>query len=114
MKSNLSTPSPALHVFRFADIDEFRSSVRNLSVDFTPLVRTIAAEQIILNLPGCDLNFTKSFPRIIDAQVAANCTVVGISMDDGVPIRFNGGERDEVTFVIGGGGALCSTVETTP
>jgi AraC family ethanolamine operon transcriptional activator len=114
MKSNAPGPLQAPKIFRFVDIDEFRSSVRNLSVDFTPLVRTIAAEQIILNLPGCDLNFTKSFPRIIDAQVAANCTIVGFSMDDGVPIRFNGIERDEMLFVIGGGGALYSSVETTP
>ena len=74
--------------FRFADIDEFRSSVRNISVDFTPLVRTISAEQIIVNLPGCDVNFTKSFPRIVDVQLAANCTIVGFSMDDGAPIRI--------------------------
>ena len=45
-------------VFRFNDIDAFRSSVRNLNVDFTPLARKISAEQTILNLPGCDVNYT--------------------------------------------------------
>jgi hypothetical protein len=82
-------PTLVPKVFRFTDIDAFRSSVRNLNVDFTPLVRTISAEQIILNLPGCDVNYTKSFPRIIDAQLAPNCTAVGFTMDDGYPIRFN-------------------------
>jgi hypothetical protein len=63
--------------FDFADIDAFRSSVRSLNVEFSPLVRAISAEQIILNLPGCDVNYTKSFPRIIDAQLAPNCTAIG-------------------------------------
>jgi AraC family ethanolamine operon transcriptional activator len=101
-------------IFRFADIDEFRSSVRNLNVDFTPLARKISAEQTILNLPGCDVNFTKSFPRVLDAQLGPNCTAVGFSMDDGVPIRFNGVERDQSVIVIGGGGAAYSAVERTP
>lgn len=101
-------------VFRFADIDVFRSSVRHLSVDFTPLARKTSAEQIILNLPGCDVNYTKSFPRITDAQLGPDCTAVGFTMDDGVPIRFNGVERDGAVIVVGGGGAVYSQVEWTP
>ncbi len=101
-------------IFRFADIDAFRSSVRHLNVDFTPLVRKISAEQIILNLAGCDVNYTKSFPRIIDAQLAPNCTAIGFSMDDGTPIRFNGVERDRSVIVVGNGGAAYSAVERTP
>jgi AraC-like DNA-binding protein len=108
-------PTLVPKVFRFTDIDAFRSSVRNLNVDFTPLVRTISAEQIILNLPGCDVNYTKSFPRIIDAQLAPNCTAVGFTMDDGYPIRFNGvEERGRSNIVIGSGGAFYSQVERTP
>jgi hypothetical protein len=75
--------------FRFTDLDQYRTAVRNLQVEFTPLVRSISAEQIILNLPGCDINFAKSFPRIADGQLAQNCTAIGFSMDDGLPIRFN-------------------------
>ena len=112
---NDGSPAPVLvpQVFRFNDIDAFRSSIRNLNVEFTPLAQKISAEQIILNLPGCDLNFTKSFPRIIDGQLAPNCTAVGFSMDDGVPMRFNGVERDRSTIVIGRGGAAYSAVERT-
>jgi AraC-like DNA-binding protein len=106
-------PTLVPKVFRFTDIDAFRSSVRNLNVDFTPLVRTISAEQIILNLPGCDVNYTKSFPRIIDAQLAPNCTAVGFTMDDGIPMRFNGVEEDRSAIVIGSGGAFYSQVERT-
>jgi AraC-like DNA-binding protein len=82
-------------------------------VDFTPLARKISAEQTILSMPGCDVNYTKSFPRIIDAQIGPNCTAVGFSMDDGVPMRFNGAERDRSAIVIGHGGAAYSAVERT-
>ena len=98
-------PTLAPKVFRFCDIDQFRSAVRNLSVEFTPLVRKISAAQTILNLPGCDINFTRSFPRIVEGQLAPDCTAVGFSMDDGLPIRFNGVERDRSAIAIGSNGA---------
>lgn len=104
----------APRLFRFDDIDAFRSSVRHLDVDFTPLARKSSAEQIILNLPSCAVNYTKSFPRIIDAQLAPNSTAVGFSIDDGVPIRFNGVERDRCVVVVGYSGAAYSAVERTP
>lgn len=85
--------------------------MRNLNTEFTPLVKKISVEQVILNLPGCDVNFTTSFPRIVDAQLAPGCTLIGFSMDDGIPIRFNGAERDHAAIVIGGGGAAYNIVE---
>jgi AraC family ethanolamine operon transcriptional activator len=114
MNNKEPAPFSAPRIFRFSDIDQFRSSIRGLSVDFTPLVRSIAAEQVILSLAGCDVNFTKSFPRITDAQLAPGCTVVAFSMDDGIPIRFNGVERDDLIVTIGGGRAVYSSVETVP
>jgi AraC-like DNA-binding protein len=106
-----SAPDLRPKVFRFSDIDQYRSAVRAIDVEFTPLARTISAEQIVLNLGGCDVNFTKSFPRIVDAQLKPNCTAIGFTMDDGVPIRFNGVERDRSVVVIGSGGAVYSAVE---
>jgi AraC-like DNA-binding protein len=110
----LTAPLPVPRVFRFDDVDAFRSSIRNLDVEFTPLARKISAEQVILSLPGCELNYTQSFPRIVDAQLAPQTTAVGFTMDDGVPIRFNGVERDRAVIVLGGGGAFYSSVEETP
>jgi AraC family ethanolamine operon transcriptional activator len=104
-------PDLTSKTFRFTDIDQFRSSVRNLEVDFTPLVRSIAAEQTVLDLPGLSINFTKSFPRIIDGGLAPNSTCIGFTMDDGVPIRFNGVERDQSVITIGSNGAAYSSVE---
>jgi AraC-like DNA-binding protein len=111
MKNSSGEPSLAPQVFRFSDVDEFRSSVRNLDMDFTPLVRTISAEQIILNLPGCSINLVKSFPRITDGQFAPDCTVVGFTMDEGMPIRFNGVDEIPSAIVIGSNGAAYTTVE---
>lgn len=102
----------APRTYRFTDVDEFRSSIRALNVEFTPLVRKIAAEQVILNLPGCNVSFTKAFPRVIDAQLAPNCTAVGFLMDDHeVPVRFNGAQRDRAAIVIGSGGGAYNTFE---
>src|SRR5262249_14607820 len=42
MTGDVFAPFQAPKVFRFTDIDQFRSSVRDLSVDFTPLVRAIS------------------------------------------------------------------------
>ena len=108
---NFLAPILAPKIFRFTDIDAFRSSVRHLDIEFTPLARRISAEQIILNLPGCDVNYTKSFPRFTDGQLGPHSTAVGFSMDDGIPIRFNGVERDRSVIVIGGSGAAYTQVE---
>ncbi len=110
MNNSSLAPIIAPTIFRYTDIDAFRSSVRHLNVDFTPLARKISAEQIILNLPGCDVNYTKSFPRIIDAQLGPDCTALAFTMDDGVPIRCNGVEEDRSALVIGGGDAVYTQV----
>ena len=60
------------------------------------------------------MNYTKSFPRITDGQLGPNCTAIGFSMDDGIPIRFNGTEGDDLVICIGNGGAVYSQVERTP
>jgi AraC family ethanolamine operon transcriptional activator len=113
MNNDSLSPMPAPKIFRYADVDHFRQSVRGLQVDFTPLARKISAEQTILNLRGVDVNLIKSFPRILDAQLAANCTAVGFTMDDGFPIRFNGVERDHSAIVIGRSGSAYTAVERT-
>jgi AraC family ethanolamine operon transcriptional activator len=82
-----------------------------LNIDFTPLVRKIAAEQIILNLRGCDVYVVRSFPRIVDVQLATDCTALGFMMDEGTPIHFNGTELDYPTVAIGGYRSAYTVVE---
>ncbi|WFU21539.1 helix-turn-helix domain-containing protein [Bradyrhizobium sp. CB1717] len=112
MSNNDDAPGLAPKIFRFTDVDEFRSSIRGLNIEFTPFVRRIATEQVILRLPGCDVNVTRTFPRVADAQLVADCTAVGFAMDDlEVPIRFNGAQRDRAVVVIGSSGAAYNTIE---
>ncbi|MHC2280474.1 AraC-like DNA-binding protein [Bradyrhizobium diazoefficiens] len=112
MTSDDDAPTLAPKIFRFSDVDEFRNAIRGLNFEFTPFVRRIAAEQIILQLPSCDVNVTRAFPRVVDAELIADCTAVGFAMDDlDVPIRFNGAQRDRAVVVIGSGGAAYNTIE---
>jgi AraC-like DNA-binding protein len=112
MISNDDAPALAPKTFRFTDVDEFRNAIRGLNFEFTPFVRRIAAEQTILQLPGCDVNVTLAFPRAVDAQLVADCTAVGFAMDDlDVPIRFNGAQRNRAVIVIGSSGAAYNTIE---
>ncbi|MBR0735480.1 AraC family transcriptional regulator [Bradyrhizobium liaoningense] len=112
MNSIDDVPIPALNTFRFSDVDEFRNAIRGLNFEFTPFVRKISAEQTILSLPGCDVNLTRAFPRVVDAQLVGNCTAIGLTMDDlNVPIRFNGSQRARPAVVIGAGGAAYTSIE---
>jgi AraC-like DNA-binding protein len=112
MNSIDDAPGWAPKTFRFSDADEFRNAIRGLNFEFTPLVRRISSEQTILSLPGCDVNLTRAFPRVVDAQLVENCTAIGFTMDDlNVPIRFNGSQRARPVIVVGSGGAAYTTIE---
>jgi AraC family ethanolamine operon transcriptional activator len=112
MNSIDDVPRSALKTFRFSDVDEFRSAIRGLNFEFTPFVRKISTEQTILSLPGFDVNLTRAFPRVVDAQLVENCTAIGFTMDDlNVPVRFNGSQRTRPAVVIGNGGAAYTTIE---
>lgn len=112
MNSNDDAPGLALKIFRFSDVDEFRNAIRGLNFEFTPFVRRISAEQTILSLPGCDVNLTRAFPRVVDAQLVENCTAIGFTMDNlDAPIRFNGSQRVRPVIVIGSSGAAYTTIE---
>jgi AraC family ethanolamine operon transcriptional activator len=106
-------PSAALKTFRYDDLDQFRQVFRCVDVRYTPTIHQIAAEQAILHLPGCDIYLLKTFPRLIDAELANNCTMVGFTMDDDFHIRFNGWDKDRPAMTMGHGGAGYKIVETT-
>lgn len=115
MNSIDDVPGVALKTFRFSDADEFRNAIRGLNFEFTPFVPKTSAEQTILSLPGCDVNLTRAFPRVVDAQLVENCTAIGFTMDDlDVPVRFNGAQRARPVIVIGNGGASYTAIEEVP
>lgn len=112
MTPELSSP-PALRIFRFNDVDEFRQSVRAVDVWFTPLARRISASQTILTLPGCDINLVTSFPRVMDVQLKPGCTAVGFAMTPRSALRMNGIDADMPFLAIGRGGGTYTAVERT-
>lgn len=111
MISGMRAPIAPPEIFRCRDIDKFRTHVRDLNLDFTPLAKTIFAEQIVLRLPLCELVLSKTYPRIVDAQIARNCTAIAFTMEDEAPILFNGVMTDKPLIAVGRNGACYSAVE---
>jgi AraC-like DNA-binding protein len=106
------SPSPALKTFGYTDLDHFRQAFRLVDVQFTPMCRTMSAEQAILSLPGCEVYLLKTFPRVLDAALNEGCTFVGITMADDFPYRFNGLEKDRPALSLGYGGAGYKVLES--
>lgn len=98
------SPSPALKTFGYTDLDQFRQAFRSVDVQFTPMCRVASAEQAILSLPGCEVYLLRTFPRLIDAVLAENCTFVGVTMSDDFEYRFNGMDKNVAALSLGYGG----------
>jgi AraC family ethanolamine operon transcriptional activator len=105
-------PSLALKTFGYTDLDEFRQAFRCVDVQFTPMGRTVTAQQAILSLPGCDVYLLRTFPRLLDASLADGCTFVGVTMADDFAFRFNGLEKDRPALSLGYGGAGYKVLES--
>jgi len=97
-------------LFRFSDVDEFRL-VHGSSLEFTPLSSEVSGKQAVLSLPGFTITLLETFPRLVDMQLAAHCTMVGFPIDDGLPMRLNGVEEEGIQVMIGGAGAVYSGIE---
>jgi len=105
------TPSAALQIFRYADLDQFRQAYRRVQVEFTPTCARISARQAILALPDCEIYLLETFPRLIDAIVENNCTFVSFAMNDTFPVRINGFEKEGPGMVLGLSGAGYKMIE---
>ena len=104
-------PSATLQICKFCDVDDYRHSVRKFQLEFTPLNRRISAEHAILHLPGFDLSLIQAFPRLVNTQLAQDGTAVCFSMDERLPIRFNGVDMDKPVIALGHGGDRFTTLE---
>jgi AraC family ethanolamine operon transcriptional activator len=94
-----------------SDLDRFRP-VMTITMDYTPMARAIDARQAVLELPGCTVYHLQTFPKIMDAALNGDCTLVGLTMSDDVPVYFNGWRKNRPALVIGRGGADFKLVET--
>lgn len=97
-------------LFRFSDVDEYRL-IHGSNLEFTPLSSEVSGKQAVLSLPGFTISLIETFPRLVDMQLAAHCTMVGFPIDDGAPMRLNGIEEEGIQVMIGGASAVYSGIE---
>ncbi len=104
-------PPPALQTFCFTDVDQFAKALRKCEVRFTPLVRSIAVQQTILNVAGFDIAVADTFPRLVDMQLATDCTAVCFSAGRQGDVRVNGLDLNRLCIGIGQSGDTFSMIE---
>jgi AraC family ethanolamine operon transcriptional activator len=107
-RADVSSTQPAAPIrqFSYTDADRFRPGVPAVHNEITPMSQAIDAGQAVLDLPGCQLYSLRTFPRLVEGQAAAGCTVVGFTLEDTAsPSTFNGWTVDRPFLIIGHGGA---------
>lgn len=83
----------ALRITRCLSIDHFRNVLQPVASDLLPLsVADFAPVQAELTLPGCSVYLLKAFPRILDAALAPERTLILFTMQDTAAATFNGVE----------------------
>jgi AraC family ethanolamine operon transcriptional activator len=94
------------------DLDRFRPVMTTVSLDYTPMARTIDARQAVFEMPGCTVYHLQTFPKIMDVALSGDRTLVGLTMSDDFPVYFNGWRKNRPALVIGRSGAGFKLVET--
>jgi len=96
---NLS-PSPALSIVEFSDIDAFRP------VEFVAAARSVPLSlanfhtaRAMVQLPGCQIALLTSFPRIVDVSYRAAHGIVIFQLKNAYEVSVNGMSVDRPTFV---------------
>ena len=105
--------SSVLSVSRFADVDEFKSALRNVRVAVWP-ARTdpIAAMHAVLPLPDGEAYLFSTFPRIIDVELPANRLVVGLGLQEkSTEAIVNGQQLSATSLVLGRGPGYYHMIE---
>src|SRR5215211_111351 len=96
---NLS-PSAALSITEFSDIDAFRP------VEFVAEARSVPRSlanfhtaRAMVQLPGCQITLLTSFPRIVDVSYRATHGVVIFQIEDNFDVSVNGLSVNRPAFV---------------
>ena len=96
---NLS-PSPALSITQFSDIDAFRP------VEFVADARSIPltlanfhTARAMVQLPFCHITLLTSFPRILDVSYRAAHGIVMFQMEDDYEVSVNGMSVNRPAFI---------------
>lgn len=94
------TPSAALSIVQFSDIDAFRpvefvADARSLPLNLTNFHTARAAVQ----LPFCRITVLRSFPRIVDVSYRAAHGLVIFQIEDSHEVSVNGMSAERPAFV---------------
>ncbi len=96
---NLS-PSPALSIVEFSDIDAFRPVEFVAEARSVPLsLANFHTARAIVQLPHCQIGLLSSFPRIIDVSYRSAQGIVIFQLKDAHEVSVNGLTVDRPTFV---------------
>ncbi|MDE5455218.1 helix-turn-helix domain-containing protein [Bradyrhizobium sp. CSA112] len=96
---NLS-PSPALAITQFSDIDAFRPVEFVADARSVPLnLANFHTARATVQLPGCQINLLTSFPRILDVSYRAAHGVVIFQIEDAYEVSVNGLSVNRPAFV---------------
>ena len=99
MFQNLS-PSPALSIVQFSDIDAFRPVEFVADARSVPLnLANFHTARAAVRLPHCQITLLDSFPRIVDVSYRAAHGVVMFQLKDDYEVSVNGLSVDRPAFV---------------
>src|SRR5918911_2466926 len=99
MFQNLS-PSPALSIVQFSDIDAFRPVEFVADARSVPLnLANFHTARATVQLPHCQITLLDSFARIVDVSYRAAHGVVMFQLEDDYDVSVNGLSIDRPAFV---------------
>lgn len=105
------TPSAALTLHEYADIEDFRKSERYVAAESTPLsAANFSVMRASLALPRCSLSLVRTFPRIINGYEMAGRLVMVVPMDGVSSARVNGHPLGQSLLLLKGS-ANCTVYE---
>jgi len=96
---NLS-PSPALSIVQFSDIDAFRPVEFVADARSVPLnLANFHTARAMVQLPFCQITVLTSFPRIVDVSYRAAHGVVMFQLEDNYDVSVNGMSVNRPAFI---------------
>jgi len=94
------SPSPALSIVEFSDIDAFRPVEFVAEARSLPLnLANFHTARAMVQLPFCQITLLTSFPRIVDVSYRAAHGVVIFQIDDDYDVSVNGLSVNRPAFI---------------
>jgi AraC family ethanolamine operon transcriptional activator len=94
------TPSPALSIVQFSDIDAFRPVEFAADARSVPLdLKNFHTARAMVQLPSCQIAVLTSFPRIVDVSYRAAQGLVIFQLEDNYEVSVNGMSAQRPAFI---------------